>query len=152
MLPRASAVRSTWKIIFSISALLEIRHAVLIPWMQGRGDADDGDPDDPSNEYCKVDDANGDGDEAAATSLTISRAAAPLFCALCVIESFVRAVEARRVALDSRALGDLEETLLRAARQNKSLRKLSSVFFHQPAQVSDSGYENATKRVSRALR
>ena len=99
----------------------------------------------PSDEYCKSTLVYYENEEfsinytfidrALEQTLTLSQLVfvwvGPFFCSLCIIEALVRAVEARKAALDNRALDDLEKSLLRAAQ--KSSVRLSMFFLGSAA-------------------
>jgi len=126
-------LRSIWKVAFCVSAVFEIQYM----WRQVNA--------------CRVDDNDNEftinynfADRAWESA---SAWASPIFCSLCLIESFVRAVEARMLALDNRLLSELEESLLHAAQ--KSSDRLS-IFF--TGAVADQGHTKMTKRVSKVLR
>lgn len=123
---------------------------------------DDGAKDSASEEYCQSTLVNyEDGeftinytfvDMALESTITITQLvfvwAGPFFCSLCIVESLVRAVEARKAALDNRALDELEKSLLRAAQRSSA--KLSMFFLGSAA--DDGHKKRAVTNVSKALR
>jgi len=149
-------VRSIWKVIFAVTALLEVQYIILL---MRRVDESANDPE--SDEYCRTTLAYYEDNEfsinytfmdrAWESTITISQLVfvwvGPLFCSLCLVEALVRAVEARKAALHNRALDDLEKTLLRAA-QMSSVRL--SFFFLGP--VADQNRSKRVTTVSKALR
>ena len=145
---RLPSVRSVWKVIFAITAALELQYIILL---MRRVD----DTKHDSDEYCQstlvyVEDNEFSInytfiDRAWESTITISQLVfvwtGPLFCALCIIEALVRAVEARRAALHNRALDDFERSVLRMAQQS-SVRL--SMFFR--GSTHDQGH--TTKNIS----
>mmetsp|Transcript_19636 Transcript_19636/g.41394 ORF Transcript_19636/g.41394 Transcript_19636/m.41394 type:complete len:877 (+) Transcript_19636:270-2900(+) len=150
-----SVIRSVWKVIFCISALLEIQYIVSL-MRKAEDGANDTEPDEYCHSTLQYNEENGFSvnytflDRAWESTLTLSHSvfvwAGPFFCSLCIVESLVRAVEARAAVLENRVLQDLEESLLRAAQ--KSSVRLSMFFIGAD---SDQGHKKA-KKVSKALR
>mmetsp|Transcript_15805 Transcript_15805/g.34037 ORF Transcript_15805/g.34037 Transcript_15805/m.34037 type:complete len:624 (-) Transcript_15805:2458-4329(-) len=155
---RTSIVRAIWKVVFAITALLEIQYVVLLMRKVDDG-ANGSDPDEycePTLVYYKEDDEFPINytflDRAWESTLTFSQLVfvwvGPFFCSLCLVESLVRAVEGRKMALDNRALDDLETALLRAAQ--KSSVRLSMFFI---GAVADQGHKKKiSKKITKALR
>ena len=150
---RLPTVRSIWKVIFCVTAILEIQYIVLLMQKEAIDGVNDSEPD----EYCRSTLVYYEDNEFSINYTFIDRAwestltfsqlvfewAGPFFCSLCLVESLVRAVEARQAALNNRALDDLEESLLRAAQ--KSSVRLSMFFI---GAVADQDHKNVTKKAS----
>jgi len=153
---RLPTVRSVWKVLFAITALIELQYIILL---MRRVD----DTKHDSDEYCQstlvyVEDNEFSInytfiDRAWESTITISQLVfvwtGPIFCALCIIEALVRAVEARRAALHNRALDDFERSVLRMAQQS-SVRL--SMFFR--GSTHDQGHmtKNNISTVSKVMR
>ncbi|KAL7534830.1 hypothetical protein ACHAXR_011306, partial [Thalassiosira sp. AJA248-18] len=157
MYHRFPTARSIWKVIFAITALVEVQYITIL-----MRKVDDSVNDSESDEYCRSTLAYNDEDSEFSINYTfLDRAwestitigelvfvwAGPFFCSLCIVESLVRAVEARNAALDNRALDDLEKSLLDAA-QKSSIRL--SMFFTGAA--ADQEHKKKVKKLSKALR
>ncbi|KAL7549256.1 hypothetical protein ACHAWF_012520 [Thalassiosira exigua] len=149
------AIRSAWKVVFAVTALVEIQYIALLMKTGDDGTSENDDycrstlvyyeENDLSINYTII-------DRAWESTLTMSQLAfvwaGPFFCSLCLVEALVRAVEARNLSLNNRMLDDMEKSLLEAAR--RSTIRLSMFFVGPDA---DQGHkENVTKKVSRALR
>ncbi len=143
---RIPTVRSIWKVIFAITALLEIYFIALclrkIEYCQSTTQSSE-------NEFSIN---NNFSVRAWEPTRTISQLVfvwiSPLFCLLCVVEALIQAVEVRKAALDNRALNELEKSLLRAA-QRSSVRL--SMFFLGSA--ADQNHKKRTvTTISKVLR
>ena len=120
------SVRSIWKVLFAITALLELQYIILL--MQ----KDDANTTSQEDEYCQSTLVYYEDNEfsinytfidrAWESTITISQLVfiwvGPVFCSLCIIEALVRAVEARKAALDNRALDEFEKSVLKMAQQS----------------------------------
>ncbi|KAL9184152.1 hypothetical protein ACHAXT_002238 [Thalassiosira profunda] len=153
------SVRSVWKVLFATAALLEVQYIALL-----MRTVDDDAKDSDLGEYCRTSLVYYTEEEEFSINYTfIDRAwestlslsqvvfvwVGPFFCVLCLLEALVRAVEARKMARDNRALDDLEKSLLEAAQ--KSTIRLSMFFTGAAADKSNSQVK-FTKRISKALR
>lgn len=150
-------VRSVWKVIFAVTALIEVQYIALV--MQQKVDHDANNQE--SDEYCRSTLVYYEDNEFSINYSYIDRAwessiaishlvfvwVGPVFCSLCLVEALVRAVEARKASLDNRALDDLEKSLLRAA-QMSSVR-LSMFFLGSGA---DQNHKKRVTTVSKVLR
>jgi hypothetical protein len=119
---RRSTIRSIWKVVFAIAAIVEIQFITIL--MRSDGNCRSTlhyENDEFSIKYTFV-------DRVWESIFSLSQYVwmAPFFCFLCVVEAFVRAVEARKAALDNRALDELEKSLLRAAQRSST--RLSMFF------------------------
>lgn len=156
---RPPTARTIWKVSFAATALLEIQYIVLL--MRTFDDGANGSECIPfvhpstvysshfgdyefSINYSLLDRAR---ESMLPFSQLVSVWVGPFFCSLCLVESLVRAVEGRKMALDNRMLDDLEESLLRAA-QKSSVRL--SIFFIGAA--ADNTNTKVTKKVYKVLR
>ena len=167
---RLPRVRSIWKVIFAITALIEMQYITLLMRKENVNESENnasqlrGRNSEP-DEYCRSTLVYYEEDEfsinytyidrAWESTLTISKLVfvwiGPFFCFLCLVEALVRAVEARHAARDSRALDELENTLLQAAQ--KSSIKLSMFFTSAAADQGDDELEvKVTRRISKVLR
>jgi len=94
-------------------------------------------------------------DRAWESTITISQLVfiwvGPVFCSLCIIEALVRAVEARKAALDNRALDEFEKSVLKMAQQS-SVRL--SMFFKGSAADTEhiKKKRTAVRTVSKVMR
>jgi hypothetical protein len=135
-----STIRSIWKVIFAIAAILEIQFITILMRSDDKCRSTPYFEDDEfSINYTYV-------DRAWESTFTLSQG--PFFCCLCIVEALVRAVEARKAALDNRALDELERSLLRAAQISST--KLSMFFL---GAVADQNHKKrALTTVSKVLR
>ena len=122
-------VRSVWKIVFAICALIEVFYIILLMRR-----------DDDSDEYCQATLVYHEDEEFSINYTFVDRAwdstitirqfvfvwAGPFFCSLCIIEALVRAVEARNAALENRSIDEFEKSVLKVAQQ--STARLSMFF------------------------
>jgi len=122
---RQSAVRPIWKVSFALLAILDIQFVTIL--LNGEKSAGE----------CRSNYADDDfsinytfWDRVSESTFTMSHYLwiGPAFCLLCIVEALVRAVEARRAALNNRAFDELETSLLRAAKRHQSSTKLSMFF------------------------
>lgn len=157
---RFPAIRSIWKVIFAITALVEIQYIIILMrrFEDDTNDNNDLQPD----EYCRSTLLYDEDvelsinytfiDRAWESTLTVGQLVfvwvGPFFCSLCLVEALVRAVEARNAARVNRALDDLEKSLLDAAQ--KSSMRLS--MFFTGAAADQEHKKKVTKTISKALR
>ena len=132
---RRLPLRYTWKIIFAITALADVAHVSLLLQINSGGSNSS-----KKDGFCHLDSedwiskysTNSTFDYYARgwTTATIGGSGVvwvgPLFCFMCLVEALVRAVEARKAALDNRALDNLEKSILNAA--HTSSLKISQLF------------------------
>lgn len=139
-----STIRSIWKVVFAITAILEIQFITIL--MRSAGQCRSTlhfDDDEFSINYTFA-------DRVWESTFSLSKYVlmAPFFCFLCVVEALVRAVEARKAALDNRALDELEKSLLRAAQRSST--RLSMFFL---GAVADENHKKRTlTTISKVLR
>lgn len=130
---RLPTPRSIWKVVFAITALLEILFISLC-WRN----VDEVVNESEFDEFCQST-QNKDNefsinytftDRVLESTRTITQLVFawvdPLFCSLCTVEALVQAVEVRKAVLDNRALDELEKSLLRAAQRSSA--RLSMFF------------------------
>ena len=151
---RLPTLRSVWKVTFCVAAALEIQYVF---WARRQARTGERDAPPEAEDSCRsgaVDDAAHEFtldytvlDRAWESTRALSAHDGPVFCVLCLIESLIRAIEARQAALDNRTLGELEDALLQAAQ--KSSARLSMIF---TGAVADRDHKKATKKVSHILR
>ena len=150
------SVRSIWKVLFAITALLELQYIILLMQKDNTSQED---------EYCQSTLIYYEDNEfsinytfmdrAWESTITISQLVfiwvGPVFCSLCIIEALVRAVEARKAALDNRALDEFEKSVLKMAQQS-SVRL--SMFFKGSAADTEhiKKKRTAVRTVSKVMR
>lgn len=148
-LPMTGADRPIWKVVFALLAILDIQFIITLLKHVGEKSAGE----------CRSTYADDDfsinytfWDRLSESTFTISNYVwiGPVFCLLCIVEAFVRAVEARRAALNNRAFDELETSLLRAAKRHQSSTKLSMFFLG--SSDDDSHERGALATVLRVLR
>ena len=139
-----STIHSIWKVVFAIAAILEIQFITILMRSDDKCRSTLYFKDDEfSINYTFV-------DRVWESTFALSQFLwmGPFFCCLCIVEALVRAVEARKAALDNRALDDLENSLLRAAQRSST--KLSMFFL---GAVADQNHKKkALTAVSKVLR
>lgn len=132
-------LRVSWKVFFALAAFIEVLYVTLL-MQQNSNSINDSkydevcpsaitlDEDEFSINYTFIDRAFESIVKTTIvrnTDLTLFFWIGPAFVALCLVEAVIRAFEARKLALHNRALDDLENTLLSAAKQ--STAKLSKL-------------------------
>jgi len=153
------SIRSIWKVLFAITALLELQYIILL--MQ----KDNNSTTSQEDQYCQSTLIYYEDDEFSINYTFIDRAwestitlsqlvfiwVGPVFCSLCIIEALVRAVEARKAALDNRALDEFEKSVLKMAQQS-SVRL--SMFFKGSAADTEhiKKKRTAVRTVSKVMR
>lgn len=139
-----STIRSIWRVIFAITAILEIQFiTVLMRADENCRSTLHYEDDEFSINYTFV-------DRVWESTFTLSQYVwmGLFFCFLCIVEALVRAVEARKAALDNRALDELEKSLLRASQRSST--RLSMFFLGAAADQNHK--KKAVTTVSKVLR
>ena len=140
---RMPSLRVTWKVFFAVAAFVEILYVTMLMQQQKSTNVKESKHDEVcpsllieeeeefSVNYTFIDYAF---DSILKSTIVRSGRTAdltlffwigPCFVGLCLVEAVIRAFEARKMALHNRALDDLENTLLNAAKQ--STAKLSKM-------------------------